>query len=127
STTTTTISTRGYTSQYISNIHTVSLGTRLTFKRATAYAGYNLTRDTGDGRNVQNLGLTNIAAADTATWATFPMTYMSPMARISYKLTPKVQWNGGWEFYRYFQKFAYYGYQPYYRAHTGYTSLSFTF
>jgi hypothetical protein len=48
------------------------------------------------------------------------------MARLSVKLSPKMQWNGGWELFRYSQQFAYYGYQPYYRAHTGYTSLSLT-
>jgi hypothetical protein len=103
------------------------VNTRATFGRGTFDAGYNLTRDTGDGRGVQNLGLTNLAASYTAAWSTFPMTYQGPLARISFKLTPKAQWNGGWEFYRYNQKFAYYGYQPYYRAHTGYTSLTFTF
>ena len=49
------------------------------------------------------------------------------LARLSLRLSPKVQWNFGWQFYRYSQQFSYYGYQPYYRAHTGYTSLSYTF
>ena len=89
--------------------------------------GYNNTRDTGDGREKQNLGLTDPAASFLALGTTFPMSYQAPLARLSIKLTPKVQWNGGWEFYRYNQKFAYFGYQPYYRAHTGYTSLTFTF
>jgi hypothetical protein len=127
STTLTTVSTRGYLSQYITNLHTVSLMVRTTFSRGTFYAGYHISRDTGDGRSTQNLGLTNLAAADTASWSTFPMLYQAPMARLSVRLSPKMQWNGGWEFYRYNQEFAYYGYQPYYRAHTGYTSLSMTF
>jgi hypothetical protein len=59
--------------------------------------------------------------------ATFPMTYQSPLARLSLKIAEKAQLNFGWEFYRYNQKFAYFGYQPYYRAQTGYTSLTFTF
>lgn len=29
------------------------------------------------------------------------MTYQAPMARLSIKIAPKVQWNGGWEFFRY--------------------------
>ena len=49
------------------------------------------------------------------------------MARLSIKISPKLQWNGGRELYRYKQQFAYFGYQPYYRAHTEYTSLSSTF
>jgi hypothetical protein len=118
----------GYVSQYISNIHTVSLMARVTFeKRGTFYAGYNITRDTGDGRSVQNLGLQDPAAAYLANFNTFPMSYQAPMARVSIRITPKLQWNGGWEFYRYSQSFAYFNYQPYFRANTGYTSLSFAF
>jgi hypothetical protein len=127
STTTTTVSTRGYISQYISNLHTLSLTARVDFSRGSFYTGYNLSRDTGDGRAVQDLGLANLAAADTAAWSTFPMSYQGPMARLSFQVLPKTQWNFGWELYRYNQKFSYFGYQPYYRAQTGYTSLSFTF
>ena len=117
----------GYTSQYVSNIHTVSLMARTTIQRGTFYAGYNITRDTGDGRTVQNLGLQDPAASYLATLNTFPMTYQAPMARLSIKLTEKMRWNAGWEFYRYNQKFAYFGYMPYYRAQTGYTSISWAF
>lgn len=127
STTITSVSVRGYISQYISNLHTVSLIARTNFKRGTFYAGYNISRDTGDGRSNQNLGLTDLAASYTAAWSTFPMTYQAPLARLSIRISPKVQWNGGWEFYRYNQKFAYFGNQPYYRAHTGYSSVSLTF
>jgi len=122
------VSTPGYYSRYISNLHTVSIMARTTIqKRGTLYLGYNISKDTGDGRGVQNLSLTDPAASFLAGVNTFPLTYQAPMARLSIKLTPKVQWNGGWEFYRYNQKFAYFGYQPYYRAQTGYTSLTFTF
>ena len=127
STTINTVSARGYQSQFISNLQTVSLMVRATVRRGTFYTGYNISRDTGDGRNQQALGLTNLAGAYTAAWSTFPMTYQSPMARLSIKLTPKTQWNFGWQLYRYHQQFAYFGYQPYYRAHTGYTSISYTF
>jgi hypothetical protein len=126
-TTITSVSVRGYLSQYISNLHTVSLMARTNFRRGTFCAGYVMSRDTGDGRATQNLGLTDLAASTTASWNTFPMTYRTPMARLSIKLSPKMQWNAGWEFYGYNQQFAYFGYQPYYHAHTGYTSLSLTF
>jgi len=76
---------------------------------------------------VQNLGLTNLAAAYTALGSTFPLTYQTPQARLSIRISQKLNWNGGWELYRYHQQFAYFGYQPYYRAHTGYTSLSLSF
>jgi hypothetical protein len=127
STTITSVSVRGYISQYISNLHTVSLIARTNLRWGTFYAGYNISRDTGDGRSNQNLGLTDLAASYTAAWSTFPMTYQAPLARLSIRISPKVQWNGGWEFYRYNQKFAYFGNQPYYRAHTGYSSVSLTF
>jgi hypothetical protein len=127
STTINTVSTRGYSSQFVSNLHTVSVMARTTVRRGTLYAGYHLSRDTGDGRGRQDLGLQNLAAAETTAWSTFPMRYQSPMARLSIQLTPKTQWNFGWQLYRYNQSFAYFGYQPYYRAHTGYTSLTYTF
>jgi hypothetical protein len=118
------ISVPGYVSQYISNIHTVSIMARTSLKnRVTLYAGYNISRDTGDGRSVQDLGIQDPAAEFLAARQTFPLTYQAPLARLSFRITPKLQWNGGWEFYRYYQQFAFYGYQPYYRAQTGYTSL----
>ena len=121
------INVRGYSSVYVSNIHSLSLMARTTFKRATVTAGYSFTRDQGDGRSVQNLGLPDPAAAFLAGAQTFPMNYQAPLARLSMRITSKTQWNAGWEFYRYNQQFAYFGIQPYYRAHTGYTSLSFTY
>jgi len=122
------VSVPGYTSEYISNIHTVSIMVKASLqKRVTFYAGYNITHDSGDGRKVQDLGIQDPAAEFLAARQTFPMTYQAPLARISFRITPKLQWNGGWEFYRYNQLFAFYGYQPYYRAQTGYTSLSYSF
>ena len=118
---------RGYNSVYLSNVHSLSIMSRVTFKQATLFAGYSLTRDSGDGRAIQNLGLQNAAAAFLANTQTFPMSYQAPLARLSIRISPKVQWNAGWEFYRYNQQFAYFSVQPYYRAHTGYTSLSFTY
>ena len=121
------VNVRGYDSIYISNVHSVSILARTQFKRASVSVGYALTLDAGDGRSVQNLGLTDPAAAYLALAQTFPMTYQAPLTRVSMRITPKIQWNAGWEFYRYNQKFAYFGYMPYYRAQTGYTSLSFAF
>jgi hypothetical protein len=118
---------RGYNSIYVSNIHSVSLLTKLQLRRAMLMLGYSLTRDLGDGRTVQNLGLINPAAAYLALAQTFPMRYHAPLARISLRITPQLAWNAGWEFYRYNQEFAFFGYQPYYRAETGYTSLTWTF
>jgi hypothetical protein len=119
---------RGYSSAYISNIHTVTAGVNTNVgRRAKMYLGYNLTRDTGDGRSVQDLGLADPAAAYLASRQTSPMIYQSPLARVSLRLSSKTQWNAGWQFYRYNQTFPFFNYQPYYRAQTGYTSLSMTF
>jgi len=122
------VSVAGYVSRYVSNLHTVSVMARTSIeKRGTLYLGYNISKDTGDGRGVQNLGLTDPAASYMAGFNTFPMTYQAPMARLSIRISPKMQWNGGWQFFRYNQKFAYFGYMPYYRAQTGYTSVTWTF
>ena len=42
-------------------------------------------------------------------------------------MTPKIHWNAGWQFYRYREGFGLLGYLPNYRAHTGYTSVSWSF
>lgn len=118
---------RGYNSIYLSNVHSATFLMRGHYGRTTFSAGYNLVLDAGDGRSQQNLGLTNVALAYLASAQTFPMTYQAPLARLSIKILPKLQWNAGWEFYRYNQQFATFGYQPYYRAQTGYTSLLFTY
>ena len=89
------VNVRGYDSIYISNVHSLSFLTRTQYKRATLSAGYALTKDTGDGRSVQNLGLTDPAAAYLALGQTFPMTYQAPLARLAIRITPKIQWNAG--------------------------------
>jgi len=118
---------RGYSSVYLSNIHTGTFMSRTQFGRATITLGYTITQDAGDGRTQQNLGLSDPAAAYLALSQTFPMQYQAPLARFSFRIKPKLQWNVGWEYYRYNQQFAYYGLEPYYRASTGYTSLSFAY
>lgn len=52
------------------------------------------------------------------------MSYDAPLARFSVKLHPKVRWNIGYQYYRYREDSL-----PVqnYRAHTGYTSVLWTF
>ena len=54
----------------------------------------------------------------------FPMLFQSPLARLSIKLTEKIRWNAGYQYYGYHEDLL-----PSlnYRAHTGYTSLLWTF
>jgi len=58
---------------------------------------------------------------------TFPLTYQSPMARLSIRITPKLRWNAGWQFYGYGELFHQLGYDQNFHAHTGYTSVLWSF
>jgi hypothetical protein len=58
---------------------------------------------------------------------TFPLTFDSPIARVSVRLNQKLRWNAGWQFYRYREEFGLYSVNQNYRAHTGYTSLLWSF
>jgi len=87
---------------YISNIHAANLGLRFPVTaRADFYVGYNITKDTGP---------------------TFPLTYQTPLARLSVKITPKLRYNLGYQYYGYHDAVS-----QSYRAHTGYTSLLWSF
>jgi hypothetical protein len=111
------------TSIYISNIHAVNLGVRFSVtKRADLFVGYNRVQDLGDGRSMQVPPL--VSADPFYSAQTFPLSFESPLARLSLKLTPKLRWNAGYQFYRYHEKFS--GRQNY-RAHTGYTSVTWAF
>jgi hypothetical protein len=121
-------------SQYISNVHAVNFGTRLAvLKRADLYFGYSISKDTGDGRAVATGSLTDAAAAANPATAllagvqTFPLTYQSPLARVSVKLTPKLRWNAAWQFYNYHERFGLLGYDQNFHANTGYTSVTWGF
>lgn len=111
----------GQNSVYLSNIHAANFGFRIVpVKRAELYLGYNVTHDAGDGR----------AAAGTdflTAVQTFPLTFQSPVARLSFKLTEKLRWNAAYQYYGYSENFGLFGYYQNYHAHTGYTSLLWSF
>ncbi|MDP8980008.1 MAG: hypothetical protein M3O35_05385 [Acidobacteriota bacterium] len=115
----------GDQSFYISNIHTFNLGVRLALlKRADLFVGYNHVQDTGDGCGTPlgTLGGSSLPAILAA--QTFPLTYQTPLARVSVRIAERLRWNVGYQFYRYNEKF----YQrDDFRAHTGYTSLLWSF
>ena len=56
-----------------------------------------------------------------------PKPFQSPMSRVSVKITPKVRWNAGWQFYNYHEDFGLFGSYQNYHAHTGYTSILWAF
>lgn len=112
-------------SLYFSNLHSGNLGVRFgLLKRADVYLGYTRVQDTGDGRS-DPLG-SKIGSSLVAFQAaqTFPLSFQSPLLRLSLRITEKVRWNAGYQYYGYKQDF--YNSQNY-RAHTGYTSLLWSF
>ena len=118
-------------SLYISNLHTGNLGLRFALgKRAELYAGYSHVQDAGDGRgNPQGTGFgTNIPEFQAA--QTFPIKYLSPQCRLSVKITNRIRWNLGYQYYGYHEDF--FTGQSFlpdigYRAVTGYTSVLWSF
>jgi hypothetical protein len=117
---------------YISNVHAGNLGIRLQFhKRVDFHAGYSIVKDTGDGRSAGAV-LAPAAATDTIgrqaffVAQTFPLWFQSPSARLSVLLRNKLRWNAGYQNYGYREDFFALTHQNY-RAHTGYTSLLWSF
>jgi len=112
---------------YISNIHALNLGMRFALmKRADLYLGYSLTKDTGDGR--ASLAAQPTAAAQVFyNVQTFPLTYQTPLVRLSVRLNEKLRWNAGYQYYGYHEEFGVLAEDQNYRANTGYTSLLWAF
>ena len=111
-------------SAYISNIHSGTLSAQVTYNRFDFYAGYSHVQDTGDGRNapmntVLGPTLTPFQAAQT-----FPLRFLSPMARISVRLGERLRWNFGYQYYGYRENFTT---GNNYLANTGYSSLMWSF
>jgi len=114
---------------YLSNIHAANLGTRFGLKkRADLYVGYSITRDAGDGRSsAVPPAATGPVQTLFGSVQTFPLSFESPLARLSVRVSPKLRWNAGYQFYRYREDFGLLGQFQNYRANTGYTSLSWSF
>jgi hypothetical protein len=118
-------------STYMSNIHAGALGLRFAVnKRIDLYAGYSITKDVGDGRSVATGSVnpvTDPAGAVFAAVQTFPLTFRSPMGRVSVNLTEKLRFNVGYQYYGYKEQFELYSVNENYRGNTGYTSLLWAF
>ena len=118
----------GYDSIFISNIHADNAGLRFAIgRRADLFAGYTITKDTGDGRSTAAPTGATGASALLDSVQTFPLTYESPMARVSLRITPRLRWNAGWQYYGYNEQFELFSYYENYHAHTGFTSLQWAF
>jgi hypothetical protein len=115
-------------SLYISNIHAGNLGLRFTLtRRADLYVGYNIARDTGDGRSSDSLQAATPAEELLYSVQTFPLTYQTPLFRLSVKLTAKLRYNLGYQYYGYHENFGLLFDNQSYRAQTGFTSLLWSF
>ena len=118
-------------SMYISNIHSGYFGARIAIRsRAELTLGYSRIQDTGDGRPVgvaapYVLGTVQAPIAPGTLGAvTYPLSFDSPFARFSIRLHQRIRWNAGYQHYNYAEDLLR---QQNYRAHTGYTSLSWMF
>lgn len=114
----------GENSIYRSNLHFGNAGVRLSVKkRADLYFGYSRTQDTGDGRSSPVLPIGASLSVFQAVQV-FPLTFESPLARVSVPLRKKLRFNLGYQFYHYREDFST---RQNYRANTGYTSLTWSF
>jgi hypothetical protein len=117
----------GMESIYVSNIHALNFGAHFTpVQRVDVYLGYNLTKDTGDGRDALALQATPVEQV-LYDVQTFPLTYQTPLARLSVRLNAKLRWNAAYQYYGYHEEFGVLSQIQNYRAHTGYTSLLWSF
>ena len=115
-------------SLYVSNIHSGTLGLRFAMgKKADLFVGYNITRDVGDGR--ASSVLANAAPTDALLYSvqTFPLSYQSPLTRISYKWNEKIRFNLGYQYYGYKEDFGLFSINDNYRANTGFVSVLWSF
>ena len=114
-------------SLYVSNIHSGTLGVRfLLGKKADLFVGYNITRDPGDGR-ASATAITDPAATLLYSVQTFPLSYQSPLTRISYKWNEKIRFNLGYQYYGYKEDFGLFNINDNYRANTGFASVLWSF
>jgi hypothetical protein len=114
----------GDRSLYVSNLYTGTAGVRVAIrKRADVYVGYTRVEDAGDGRATADSGAAaSVEALRVA--QVFPVAFDSPQIRISVLVRNKVRWNAGYQYYRYQEEFS--ALQNY-RAHTGFSSLTWSF
>ena len=107
-------------SLYVSNIHSGHATVRFALaSRADLCLGYTRVQDTGDGRAQQAAGTGAFPGVQV-----LPLTFDSPQARVSFRLHPRLRLNFGYQYYRYAEEFSS---LRGYRAHTGFTSMLWSF
>ncbi|MCS6951567.1 MAG: hypothetical protein RMK57_03440 [Bryobacterales bacterium] len=111
-------------SLYVSNLHSATVGGRVEIGRVSLYAGYSHVQDTGDGRRTVAGQAGGSALPAFLAAQTYPAAFRSPLARLSVRLHTKLRWNAGYQYYGYREEFSP---RQGYRAHTGYTSVLWSF
>jgi hypothetical protein len=130
---------------YVSNIHAGNFGVRLNPRnRVSFYVGYSRVQDTADNPYASLAAIQNpfggplspitastllngVAAQPAGTndfYQAYPLSFESPLARLSVRLNERLRWNAGYQYYRYSEKLI--DLQNY-RAHTAYTSVTWSF
>jgi hypothetical protein len=112
------------TSYYVSNIHAGVLTARFALKRADLYLGCSIVEDTGDGRPTAATTVVGPSLVPFQTAQTFPFRFASPMGRLSLRISERVRWNVGYQYFGYHESFSA---GENYIAHTGFTSLLWSF
>ncbi len=109
----------GDRSFFISNVHAAHAGVRMVLlKKLDLYGGFASTKDTGSAQ----AGYTTQSALAAA--QSFPLTYLSPQLRLSYRINEKLRANFGYQYYDYSERVI--ALQDY-RAHTGFLSVLWSF
>ena len=109
----------GDRSYFVSNVHAAHAGVRVAIlKRLDVYGGFSSSNDTGLGR----AGFTTQSALVAA--QSFPLAFVSPQMRLSFKINEKLRWNLGYQYYDYAERVLP---QQDYRAHTGFASVLWSF
>jgi hypothetical protein len=111
-------------SYYVSNIHSGTLSARLGWKRADLYLGFSRIQDVADGRSAATNTIVGPPLVAFQTAQTFPLRFQSPSARLSFRISERVRWNVGYQYFGYNESFSK---GENYLANTGYTSILWSF
>jgi hypothetical protein len=90
--------------------------------RATLYAGYRIHKDSGQGDRVSGLQGSVLTLPELIT--SYPVQFQSPEFRLAVRLHERLDWNVGYQFFDFKEKFVN---NQFYQAHLPYTSLKFYF
>ncbi len=86
--------------------------------RVSLYAAYRINKDTGQGDRIDD------PTGTPGTFVTsYPMSFQTPEARLTFKLHKRLDWNVGYQYYNYNESVVVGPRPQNYRAHLPYTSL----